>query len=178
MDILQIKESEWARYRAIRIESLQESPNSFACNKDIECAQPEDYWREQLNKEFCFIVNDKLNIIDCALFCLAPASAAPPWLILDADCFLHSCWISPLYRRTSTENSSNNNQTIYLFPLIMKYVLNFCEKHHWQKITLAVFTDNEQAIRAYAKHAFEKVGSPQPSRKVPGRMYISMNKLL
>jgi GNAT superfamily N-acetyltransferase len=41
---------DWERYRSVRLTALQESPDAFVASHEAESAEPEEFWRERMER--------------------------------------------------------------------------------------------------------------------------------
>ena len=41
---------DWERYRSVRLTALQESPDAFVASHAAESAEPEEFWRERMER--------------------------------------------------------------------------------------------------------------------------------
>ncbi|HBO55303.1 GNAT family N-acetyltransferase [Janibacter terrae] len=57
-----LTEDEWATYRTLRLEALQESPEAFVADHATEAAEPEEFWRTRMSRSVRLVaeVDDEL----------------------------------------------------------------------------------------------------------------------
>lgn len=41
---------EWELYRSVRLAALQDSPDAFVADHDVEAGEPEEFWRERMGR--------------------------------------------------------------------------------------------------------------------------------
>jgi GNAT superfamily N-acetyltransferase len=140
---------QWLRLREIRLKSLQVNPETF----EKESAEDEATWREKFIKNDFLIAS--VNGVDAAIMYIE---------VLDGDfgatCWIGGCWSDPQFRGKG------------LFSAMMKFVDE--QDRGWEIQGLGVWTDNYNAIAAYQKLGFVKMGDEQPSTRQPGKFYQRM----
>lgn len=159
-EITQLGRSDWARYKAIRLDSLADSGQWFAsAGLDTEVARPDSYWQRILVTTDRFSVNVRGHDI-------AMMGTANPHEGFDCDKWLIGFWISPEYRGRG----------------IFRQMIDFLDKwsvdRGYLRHGLGAWSDNQVAINAYTAVGFQPDGEPRPSTSVPGKFYLPMYKQL
>jgi RimJ/RimL family protein N-acetyltransferase len=173
---------QWESLRSVRLRALEDSPESFASHLPMEAALTEQDWRDQISREYWILAHDGESQQDVGMLSIKAADPSQAWLVRDADCWMHSCWIAPEFRGRATNRTATtddaNKRSVSVLPVMMSFVDEFCQKQGWQRQGLGVFTENIHAIKAYERFGYEIIGDAQPSRKIPGRKFVAMFKNL
>ena len=148
-----IDPDQWLRLREIRLKSLQVNPEAFGGTFEKESAEDEAMWREKFIKNDFLIAS--VNGVDAAIMYIE---------VLDGDfgatCWIGGCWSDPQFRGKG------------LFSAMMKFVDE--QVRGWGIQGLGVWTDNYNAIAAYEKLGFVKMGEDTASTRQPGKFYQRM----
>jgi ribosomal protein S18 acetylase RimI-like enzyme len=79
-----------------------------------------------------------------------------------ATCWVGSCWVDPAFRNRGVLRK------LFTFSDLIS------DEKKWGVQGLGVWVDNFDAIRAYEKIGFEKMGEPQQSSRKAGMFYQRM----
>lgn len=151
--VQEITANEWQRLRAIRLKSLEESPHAFGGTFDAESALDEESWRSKFEKLDFLIAS--VDGVDGAVLSVE---------VLDGDfgatCWIGGCWSDPEFRGKG----------------LMRAMFTYIDEHDkdWKVQGLGVWTDNYNAIAAYEKLGFVKMGEDTESTRQPGKFYQRM----
>ena len=148
-----LEANEWRRLRSIRLEALTESEHAFGGTLEAESVEDENSWRNKFEKLDFLIAS--VDGVDAALLSVE---------VLDGDfgttCWIGGCWSDPRFRGKG----------------LMRAMFNFIDQQDKDlKIQgLGVWTDNYNAIAAYEKLGFVKMGEDTESTRKPGLFYQRM----
>jgi RimJ/RimL family protein N-acetyltransferase len=147
--------NQWQRLRDIRLRSLNESPDAFGGQLEVESKFLESQWRDKISSLDYLIAF--IDGTDMALMSVETFAGDH-----DATCWIGGCWSDPLFRGQGALRA------------LFDYVDLHAKERGWQRQGLGVWADNEDAIAAYRAIGFENAGENQPSERQPGRFYIHM----
>ena len=148
-----LEANEWQRLRSIRLEALTESEHAFGGTLEAESVEDENSWRNKFEKLDFLIAS--VDGVDAAMLSVE---------VLDGDfgatCWIGGCWSDPRFRGKS----------------LMRAMFNFIDQQDkdWKIQGLGVWTDNFNAIAAYEKLGFVKMGEDTESTRKPGLLYQRM----
>ena len=148
-----LEANEWQRLRSIRVEALTESEHAFGGTLEAESVEDENSWRNKFEKLDFLIAS--VDGVDAAMLSVE---------VLDGDfgatCWIGGCWSDPRFRGKS----------------LMRAMFNFIDQQDkdWKIQGLGVWTDNYNAIAAYEKLGFVKMGEDTESTRKPGLLYQRM----
>jgi GNAT superfamily N-acetyltransferase len=148
-----LEANEWRRLRSIRLEALTESEHAFGGTLEAESVEDENSWRNKFEKLDFLIAS--VDGVDAAMLSVE---------VLDGDfgatCWIGGCWSDPRFRGKS----------------LMRAMFNFIDQQDkdWKIQGLGVWTDNYNAIAAYEKLGFVKMGEDTESTRKPGLLYQRM----
>jgi GNAT superfamily N-acetyltransferase len=148
-----IAPNEWQRLRTIRLQALTESGHAFGGTYEAESAENEMAWRAKFEKNDFLIAS--VDGVDGAMMYIE---------VLDGDfgarCWVGGCWSDPRFRGKG----------------LMRAMFTFIDqqKKDWKIQGLGVWTDNYNAIAAYEKLGFVKMGEDTASSRQPGKFYQRM----
>jgi GNAT superfamily N-acetyltransferase len=151
--VQEITANEWQRLRSIRLKSLEESPHAFGGTFEIESAEDEISWRSKFEKLDFLIAS--VDGVDGAVLSVE---------VLDGDfgatCWIGGCWSDPQFRGKG----------------LMRAMFTYIDEQEkdWKVQGLGVWTDNYNAIAAYEKLGFVKMGEDTESTRKPGLFYQRM----
>ena len=144
---------QWQRLRAIRLKALTESGHAFGGTFETESAEDEAMWRLKFEKNDFLIAS--VAGVDAAILYIEV-------LVGDfgATCWIGGCWSDPQFRGKG----------------LMRALFTFIDQQEkdWKIQGLGVFTDNYNAIAAYEKLGFVKMGEDTESTRKPGMYYQRM----
>ena len=148
-----IDPNEWQRLRSIRLQALTESGHAFGGTLEGESAESESEWRSKFVKNDFLIAS--VDGVDVAMMFIE---------VLDGDfgatCWIGGCWSYPKIRGKGVLSS--------MFRFIDQ------QDKDWKVQGLGVWTDNYNAITAYEKLGFVKMGEDTASTRQPGKFYQRM----
>jgi GNAT superfamily N-acetyltransferase len=148
-----IDPNEWQRLRSIRLQALTESGHAFGGTLEGESAESESEWRSKFIKNDFLIAS--VDGVDVAMMFIE---------VLDGDfgatCWIGGCWSNPKFRGKGVLSS--------MFRFIDQ------QDKDWKVQGLGVWTDNYNAIAAYEKLGFVKMGEDTASTRQPGKFYQRM----
>jgi GNAT superfamily N-acetyltransferase len=148
-----ISPNEWQRLRAIRLQALADSEHAFGGTFEAESAEDESAWRAKFEKLDFLIAS--VDGIDGAMLSIE---------VLDGDfgatCWVGGCWSDPQFRGKG----------------LMRAMFSYIDQQDkdWKIQGLGVWTDNYNAIAAYEKLGFVKMGEDTESTRKPGLFYQRM----
>jgi GNAT superfamily N-acetyltransferase len=144
---------QWQRVRAIRLRALTESEHAFGGTFEAENAENEISWRSKFEKLDFLIAS--VDGVDAAMLSIEV-------LVGDfgATCWIGGCWSDPQFRGKG----------------LMRALFTFIDEQEkdWKVQGLGVWTDNYNAIAAYEKLGFVKMGGDTESTRKPGLFYQRM----
>jgi GNAT superfamily N-acetyltransferase len=148
-----IDPNEWQRLRSIRLQALTESGHAFGGTLEGESVESESEWRSKFVKNDFLIAS--VDGVDVAMMFIE---------VLDGDfgatCWIGGCWSNPKFRGKGVLSS--------MFRFIDQ------QDKDWRVQGLGVWTDNYNAIAAYEKLGFVKMGDDTASTRQPGKFYQRM----
>ena len=148
-----IDPNEWQRLRSIRLQALTDSGHAFGGTLEGESAESESEWRSKFVKNDFLIAS--VDGVDVAMMFIE---------VLDGDfgatCWIGGCWSNPKFRGKGVLSS--------MFRFIDQ------QDKDWKVQGLGVWTDNYNAITAYEKLGFVKMGEDTASTRQPGKFYQRM----
>ncbi len=148
-----IDPNEWQRLRSIRLQALTDSGHAFGGTLEGESVESESEWRSKFVKNDFLIAS--VDGVDVAMMFIE---------VLDGDfgatCWIGGCWSNPKFRGKGVLSS--------MFRFIDQ------QDKDWKVQGLGVWTDNYNAIAAYEKLGFVKMGDDIASTRQPGKFYQRM----
>jgi GNAT superfamily N-acetyltransferase len=144
---------QWQRLRAIRLKALTESGHAFGGTFETESAEDEATWRLKFEKNDFLIAS--VDGVDGAMMYVETLNGD-----FGATCWVGGCWSDPQFRGKG----------------LMRAMFTFVDQQEkdWKIQGLGVFTDNYNAIAAYEKLGFVKMGEDTESTRKPGLFYQRM----
>ena len=148
-----LEANEWQRLRSIRLEALTESEHAFGGTLEAESVEDENSWRNKFEK-LDFLIASVAGV-DAALLSVEVLAGD-----FGATCWIGGCWSDPRFRGKG----------------LMRAMFNFIDQQDkdWKIQGLGVWTDNYNAIAAYEKLGFVKMGEDTESTRKPGLFYQRM----
>lgn len=146
---------DWARVRAIRLESLQANPEAFGATFESESIRPERYWRARLSKSDFVLATDSTGDVGIMFVDQVDEDFA-------SSCWIRGCWVRPEARGKGVMRA------------LIAYVDSQADIKPWSVQGLGVWVDNRAAIKAYELIGFLNEGEPQASTSQPGKFYQRM----
>ena len=148
-----LEANEWQRLRSIRLEALTESEHAFGGTLEAESIETETAWRAKFEKNDFLIAS--VDGVDGAMMYVETLNGD-----FGATCWVGGCWSDPRFRGKG----------------LMRAMFNFIDQQDkdWKIQGLGVWTDNYNAIAAYEKLGFVKMGEDTESTRKPGLYYQRM----
>ncbi len=149
--IKEMSESDWCEYRSIRLESLRDSPDSFASTYQREASFTDEQWRKRLRVPpdihsalaLAAIENQSfIGLLSCVL--TAPETRCA---------HLYQMWVSPEYRGMGVGRS------------LVDRAISWAATRATGYIQLSVTTINADAISLYTALGFSPTGHTEPLRE-------------
>jgi len=148
-----ISPNEWQRLRSIRLQALTESEHAFGGTLEAESIETETAWRAKFEKNDFLIAS--VDGVDGAMMYVETLNGD-----FGATCWVGGCWSDPQFRGKG----------------LMRAMFTFVDEQEkdWKIQGLGVWTDNYNAIAAYEKLGFVKMGEDTESTRKPGLFYQRM----
>jgi GNAT superfamily N-acetyltransferase len=148
-----ISPNEWQRLRSIRLQALTESEHAFGGTLEAESIETETAWRAKFEKNDFLIAS--VDGVDGAMMYVETLNGD-----FGATCWVGGCWSDPQFRGKG----------------LMRAMFTFVDlqEKDWKIQGLGVWTDNYNAIAAYEKLGFVKMGEDTESTRKPGLFYQRM----
>jgi len=144
---------QWERVRAIRLRALEDSGHAFGGTFEAESVEDEATWRLKFVKNDFLIAS--VDGVDAAMMYIEILNGD-----FGATCWIGGCWSDPNFRGKK----------------LMRAMFNYIDQQEkdWKIQGLGVWTDNYNAIAAYEKLGFVKMGEDTESTRKPGMYYQRM----
>ena len=148
-----LEANEWQRLRTIRLQALTESGHAFGGTLEAERIEDETAWRAKFEKNDFLIAS--VDGVDGAMMYIEVLNGD-----FGATCWIGGCWSDPRFRGKG----------------LMRAMFTFIDEQDkdWKIQGLGVWTDNYNAIAAYEKLGFVKMGEDTESTRKPGLFYQRM----
>ena len=150
-EIIVLSENDWPDYKSIRLESLRDSPDSFASTYEREITFTPEHWKA------------RLRISSTIHDAVAVAAVADNHFIGLLSCVIHDAnekrghlyqmWVSPSYRKKGIGTA------------LVDFVKSWAADKGMEALLLSVTTINAEAISLYQSTGFQSVGEMEPLRK-------------
>jgi len=149
-EITALNENDWQKYKAIRLRSLKESPDSFGSTYHRELGFSDDQWKSRLKKTpekidsliwLAETGKSSVGLVSGVLFVREPNHAN-----------LFQMWVDPLHREIGIGTE--------LFNRVKAWAVD----RGATSIKLSVATNNPSALAAYKKGGFQAAGKIEPLR--------------
>jgi GNAT superfamily N-acetyltransferase len=150
-----LTESDWARYRDIRLAALAHDESAFGGDYDSESQYSEAQWRQKARQYVGLLAI--IDGQDCGFMTIENLKGD-----FGATCWVGSCWVDPKNRQSGVLRS------------LFSFMDSYSEERSWGVQGLGVWIDNSGAIAAYEKIGFARMGEPQESTRKPGMYYQRM----
>ena len=149
----QLEPNDWERLRSIRLQALTESGHAFGGTLEAESAEDESEWRAKFEKNDFLIAS--VDGVDGAMMSIEVLNGD-----FGATCWVGGCWSDPRFRGKG----------------LIRAMFTFIDQQNkdWKIQGLGVWTDNYNAIAAYEKLGFVKMGEDTESTRKPGMFYQRM----
>ena len=148
-----ISPNEWQRLRSIRLQALADSEHAFGGTFEAESVEDENSWRNKFEKIDFLIAS--VDGVDAAMLSIEILNGD-----FGATCWIGGCWSDPSYRGKG------------IFRKMFEFI--DAQDRDWKIQGLGVWTDNYNAIAAYEKLGFIKMGEDTESTRKPGLFYQRM----
>jgi|GEM_PF-6124374 len=146
--VRELEPHEWEFLKAVRIKSIDESPDAFKFTPKEARDLPDKYWEDALTKDHWFVGSRGGHVV--AVGGLMPLSDDP-------DNFeIASVWIDPMYRGTG------------IFTEFVDQVKQQAKDLGIEVLYASIYTDNTKSEQAFKANGFELIGH-QASRYQPDR---------
>lgn len=142
--------SEWARYRAVRLRSLCESPHAFGSTFEAERERTDDDWKARLSalvssEEACLLIAEQAD----ETIGLVLAKTEP----IDRSAVnVFQMWVAPGSRGRGVGGQ------------LLGAALAWARARRARYVRLAVTCGDTSAARLYARHGFKPVGPVEALR--------------
>ena len=148
-----LEANEWQRLRTIRLQALTESGHAFGGTLEAERIEDETAWRAKFEKNDFLIAS--VDGVDGAMMYIEVLNGD-----FGATCWIGGCWSDPRFRGKG----------------LMRAMFTYIDEQdkNWKIQGLGVWTDNYNAIAAYEKLGFVKMGEDTESTRKPGLFYQRM----
>jgi len=149
--IIELSTSDWSEYKSIRLNSLQDSPDSFGSTYEIEAAFTMEQWKSRLSVSpvthdslALAAVADKsfIGLVSCVIHTSDSKSA-----------HLYQMWVSPNYRGMGVGTA------------LIDRAKKWAASSGVRKLLLSVTTVNAEAFSLYQSIGFHPVGDLEPLRE-------------
>ncbi|MGY0216234.1 N-acetyltransferase family protein [Endozoicomonadaceae bacterium StTr2] len=145
------KENDWQTYKNLRLQALQDSPDSFCTTYEQMVDATDEFWicRCQLKQGSSIMLPliAELDGIPCGM----------AWAITSevesGTAHIYQMWVSPQARGHGIARA------------MLEKMLTWAEKHQLEKLELSVTTTNRAAIALYESMGFETCGELVPLRE-------------
>jgi ribosomal protein S18 acetylase RimI-like enzyme len=146
--IRDIAEDDWHLLRVIRLRALEDSPDAFTSEHDLEASQDGRWWRERVRSEIWLLAFED------------PTAAEPVGVIAatrvptssSADPFLSSLWVDPGHRRQGIARS------------LIKAAVDRMAARGARAVSLWVLDGNDAAYMFYEAVGFVFTGDCQEAQ--------------
>ncbi|MEY3973228.1 MAG: hypothetical protein RJA71_540 [Actinomycetota bacterium] len=155
VEVEELTEDQWQRYRDIRLAALESDGHAFGGSLEVEALFSEDEWRAKA-RQYVAIVAIVAGE-DVGMMTVENLHGD-----FGATCWIGSCWVDPDYRQHGALRK------------LFSYLDQHAPTRKWSTQGLGVWIDNTVAIRAYEKLGFVAKGEPQKSTRKPGLFYQRM----
>ena len=148
-----LEPNDWLRLRSIRLEALADSEHAFGGTLEAESIEDETAWRAKFEKNDFLIAS--VDGVDGAMMYIEVLKGD-----FGATCWIGGCWSDPRFRGKG----------------LMRAMFTYIDEQEkdWKIQGLGVWTDNYNAIAAYEKLGFVKMGEDTESTRKPGLFYQRM----
>jgi GNAT superfamily N-acetyltransferase len=150
-----LTESDWERYRDIRLAALAQDEGAFGGLYDTESQYSETQWRQKAQQYVGLLAT--IDGKDCGFMTIENLKGD-----FGATCWVGSCWVNPKFRQRGVLRS------------LFTFADSYSEDRNWGVQGLGVWIDNSGAIAAYENIGFARMGDPQESSRKPGLYYQRM----
>ena len=149
--ITQFLEEDWLTYKALRLESLQDSPDSFGSTFEREIKFTEREWKSRLIPSI-----DPVHVLPL----VALSNGIPVGLASGVvhsqesnTAHIYQMWISESYRGSGIGRA------------LLKRIELWANELQLKSLSLAVTISNPEAVSLYQSTSFTPSGAPEPLRE-------------
>jgi GNAT superfamily N-acetyltransferase len=157
--VCELTPEHWTRLRDLRLAALAESPENLSGKLEEEKDFTEAQWREGFNKLTYLVAS--IDGVDVGMINVENLKGD-----FGATCWLGGLWLNPKYRGQGVARA------------LFDYMDSVAKEKDWVVQGLGVMESNDNAIVAFEKFGFVRMGEPQESRGKPGYFYYRMIKAL
>ena len=150
-----LDQEDWATYRRVRLDALQEAPYAFGSTYARELELDEASWRGRLKNRSTYVAEVDGTIAGTVAAVESDVSGAAA---------LVAMWVDPRYRRQGVGDA------------LVKTVIEWARDHGYDSVFLWVTAVNANAERLYARNGFVRTGASQDVR--PGELEYEMARKL
>lgn len=149
-EIIVLSESNWQEYKSVRLESLRESPESFASTYEREVAFTPEQWKSRLR--LSSKIHDAVAIAAVAENQFIGLLSSVIHERHSASAHMYQMWVSPEWRNRGVGTS------------LVNFVKNWATEKGIETLLLSVTTTNNEAVSLYQSIGFTAVGDTEPLR--------------
>lgn len=151
ISICPIAPHEWLKYRDIRLQALQDSPDAFGSTWEAEATRTNENWSTRIAVAaagdtdlplFALNGNEVCGLVWCKLSTLEPGTA---------DIF--QMWVAPTVRGQGVGRA------------LLKQALAWAKSRGMQRVRLGVTAAESPAMRLYRSHGFYSTGQTEQLRE-------------
>ena len=162
--VRRLRADEWARFRAIRLAALADTPSAFGATLAEAQAQPDSFWQQRCAssatsaESIAFIAergDDWLGLV---------GGAGPP--VFPRGAYLVMMWVDPAARGTGVADR------------LVDAVIQWSAARGDTELRLNVETSNRVARRLYERHGFRDTGERGPHRHMADLEEMEMARAL
>jgi RimJ/RimL family protein N-acetyltransferase len=147
---------DWSVLREARLRALRDSGESFAGSYAEESGFAEQQWRDQLEvQDWCAVLNGQQTAAIMGVDVVERH---------ECNCWVHGCWVDPAFRGRG------------LTRMMVEWLDALSLQREWVRQGLGVWPENIRAVSVWERLGFEIYGTPQPSRRRPGQVYVAMRR--
>lgn len=150
-EIIVLSETDWQDYKSVRLESLRESPDSFASTYDRELSFMPEQWKSRLR--ISSSIHDAVAIAAVAekrfIGLLSCVIREPD----TNSAHMYQMWVSPDYRKRGIGTA------------LVNFVKSWAADKGMETLLLSVTTINTEAVSLYQSIGFNPVGETKPLRE-------------
>ena len=154
--------AEWSIYKALRLQSLEESPSAFGSTLDLELERTDAAWTERLK-------NAASSGQDCAL--IAEVEGTPSglvWAKVDANdpstVNIFQMWVAPEARGRGVGDA------------LLQAAIHWARQYGARSAKLGATCGDTPAVRLYQRAGFVELGAREPIR--PGSAALAQIMVL
>ena len=142
LEVRRVRAGEWRELRALRLESLQDSPSAFWKRYEEEVDAPDEQWHEWIASTFVAVEDGRL----VGMAAGASDSGQP-----------NLANVFAMYVRPDARGRGVGE-------LLVEAVVDWARRESFERIRLMVNVENGAAMRLYARCGFRDTGVREPLR--------------